>query len=415
MFSILNCRNICHYQIIFAMMCLINIISQNSLAISTSTLPSSIYSPAIRYGHIEGLDQRFTDSGSLVKLTDYKAIEFDAKTLARLNSQAQNLIASLNRFGAFGLGDSLNLGVLEIQTKPQINYTAPVLARGMTNRWTLALGVPVIHYQNNVKLSQSFSNIGYYKNQFSGLSAELDKALNTNIGESTQQALQAKGYRRLENRDEKFLGDLQLVSLYKIYEDTDLTIVHQATLSLPTGPRYDASDLLALNSFHKTSLENLLSLSVNVGSLWKVTPYTSFRLNLPEKIDARIPTNEEDILPDQNSTENIEKQEGLSLEVGLQNSIDLTDAFRVAIDYRLGVKAEDHYAGSRSGRYDLLAQNSNSRWQKASVEFVYSTVKSYLKKSSAFPFMLSVNFFDTLSGQNIERRVGQELSMTLFF
>lgn len=415
MFIFLKCRNFCRYRIIFAISFGFCFFSLQSFAISTSTLPENIYSPALRYGHIEGLDQRFTETGSLVKLTDYRSIEFDAKTLAKFNTQAQQLIATLNRFGAFGIGDSLNLGVLEIQTQPTIEYTAPVLARGITSRWTVALGVPVIHYQNNVKLSQSFSNINYYRNQFSGLSNELDQALNTNIGESTQQVLAAKGYRRLENRNEKFLGDLQLVSLYKLYEDENLSVMHQATLSLPTGPQYDPNDLLALNTFHKTSLENIFSLSKKIGSIWKVTPYTSFRYNLPEKIDARVPLNEDDVIPDQSSIENVEKQEGLSLEVGLQNSVDLTDSFQVTLDYKLGVKAEDRYNGSRSSRYDLLPQNSKSRWQKASVDFVYSTVKSYMKKSAAIPFMLSLSLFDTLAGQNVERRTGQELSMTLFF
>ena len=256
--------------------------SEKSLAIATSTLPEGIYSPAFHFGQITGIDQRYTETGSLVQLTDYKAINFDAKTLAKFNAQAQNLISTLNRFGAFNLGDSFNLGTLEIQTKPEIKYFAPVLAKGITDTWTLGLALPVIHYKNDVKLSQSFSNISYYRSQFSGLSQDLDQALNTNIGEATQQALAAKGYSRLENRDKQFLGDAQFVSLYKILEDGNQTVMHQATFNLPTGPEYNGDDLLALNNFHKFFIENTFGYARHIGSIFKIVPYTTVILNMPD-------------------------------------------------------------------------------------------------------------------------------------
>lgn len=386
-----------------------------SVAINTSFLPPDIYSPAIRFGHINGLDQRFNEDGKLVSLTDYNAIEFDAKTLSKFNSQAQNLISTLNRFGAFKIGDELNLGVLEIQAHPKIDYAAPIFAKGITKKWTLGFGLPVIHYQNRVTLSQSFSNIDYYKKQFSGLSSELDQALNTNLGDSTQQVLVEKGYKPLENRDQQFLGDSQIVSLYKVYEEADLTLVHQATLTLPTGPVYDTDDLLALNTFHKTSVENTLAVSKQALPLWKVTPYASLKYTLPEKIDIRVPENEDDILPTKSSTENVIRQDGLSYEFGLQNVVDMTESFQISFDYRLGEKAMDEFSGSQNRRYDLLSKNTDTKWQKTSFEFAYSTVKSYFKHSSRIPFILSLNFFDTLAGKNIERRFGQEMAMTLFF
>ena len=387
----------------------------NSLALPTATLPTGIYSPSFRYGEINGIDQRYTENGSLVRLTDYKSIDFDAKTLAKFNTQAQSLISTLNRFGAFNLGDSFNLGTLEIQSKPEIKYFAPVLAYGIKSNWTLGFGLPVIHYKNDVHLAQSFSNIGYYRSQFSGLSSDLDHALNTNIGEATQQALLNKGYSRLENRDQQFLGDAQLVSVFKIFEDTDQSVIHQATLNLPTGPKYNPDDLLALNNFHKTSLENTIGYSRHLGKYFKVIPYSSLKLFLPEKIDARVPKSSDDILPDQDSKETVQRMEGASLEVGVQTGVDLYDAFQISFDYKAGAKAQDRYSASGGNNYELLSQNSSSRWQKVSAEFVYSTVKSYFQKKSLLPMMLTLSFFDTISGINIERKSGQELATTFFF
>lgn len=409
-------QNFRRYQIIFAIAAVFYFFSLNSLAINTSFLPEGIYSPAIRYGHISGLDQRFNEKGTLVSLTDHNAIEFDAQTLSKFNSKAQDLISSLNRFGAFKMGDALNLGVLEIQARPQIDYTAPVLAKGITNHWTVGIGLPVIHYQNKVTLSQSFSNINYYKQQFSGLSKDLDQALETNIGESTQQILQEKGYRRLEDRDEQFLGDIQVISLYKLYERSDLSIVLQSTLILPTGPAYDPNDLVALNNtFHKTSIENAFALVKWVFTSWRLIPYASFKYTLPEKIDMRVPEDENDVLPNQDRIESVHRKDGIAYEVGLQNTVDVTDSFQISLDYRAGTKETDQFEGDRNSRYELLSRNTLTRWQKSSIELAYSTVRSYLKSSSGIPFIASINFFDTLNGTNIERRFGQELSLTLFF
>ena len=239
--------------------------------------------------------------------------------------------------------------------------------------------------------------------------------MNTNLGESTQQVLQEKGYRKLEDRDEKFLGDAQLVNLYKIYEGVDINLIHQATLNLPTGPKYDTNDLLALNTFHKTTLENTFGVSKIISPSWKITPYTSVKYSLPEKIDSRVPIDEEDLLPDQNTIQSVTRSDGLGFELGLQNLIEFSDAFQITLDYKLGQKTSDHYSGDRHSRYDLLGKESNAKWQKSCIELAYSSVKSYFKNSVGVPFIVSLNFFDTLSGQNIERRFGQEASLTLFF
>lgn len=389
--------------------------TSSAFALSSVTLPKGVYSPAFRYGNVGGLEQRYTETGTLVRLNDYKSIEFDAKNLARFNSQAQSLITTLNRFGAFNLGDTLNLGTLEIQTKPEIKYFAPVLAFGVSNNWSIGVGLPVVTYKNEIKLAQSFSNINYYRTQFSGLSQDLDEALNTNIGESTQQTVVAKGYQRIESQDKQFLADAQVVSLYKLYEDDHQTVIHQATLNLPTGPKNNADDLVALNSFHKTTLENTFGYSRNLGSVVKLMPYTAVKIAVPDQVEARVPKNEDDILPDQDTKETVNRAEGMTFEIGIQSALQIFESFQVSFDYKLGAKTEDRYSGSKSSRYDLLTKNSAARWQKISTEFIYSTVKSYLQKKSFMPMTLSLSIFDTVSGVNIERRTGQELSAVFFF
>ena len=277
------------------------------------------------------------------------------------------------------------------------------------------MGLPVIQYKNQVVLSQSFSNINYYRSQFSGLSNDLDVALNTNIGEATQQTLVAKGYQRIESQDKQFLADAQLVSLYKLYEDTDQTVIHQVTLGLPTGPAYDSNDLLALNSFHKTTFENTLGYARHIGSFLKLMPYSTVKLILPDKIEARVPRNDDDLLPDEDTKESVNRAEGATIEIGIQSNINMGESVEISLDYKLGAKTEDRFSGSKNNRYDLLAKNTSSKWQKISAAFTYSTIKSYFKKKSLLPMAISLSMSDTIAGTNIERQTAQELAATFFF
>lgn len=385
-----------------------------SFSFETQTLPKKVSTTSIKMGYVAGLDQRFQEDGDLVKLKDYKSIEFDAPTLAKFNPQASTLVQTLNRFGLYNAGDLFNLGTLEFETKPTIKYVAPVYAYGVTDKWTLGFGIPVIQYTNEVSMKQSLSNVEYY-NQFRGLSADLDAALDTDLRAATQSTLAQKGYTPIENRSENFVGDIQLVSVYKMYDSGESKLIHQATLTLPTGPEYNADDLLALNTFHKTSIENTFGFTRIMGSFLTASPYVNFRYVLPEEITVRVPKNSEDVLPGQESKDKVTLEEGFTTEVGTQFDFDLTQDFKIGADYKYGQKTVDKYSSSNKGDTSALAKNSKAMWHKVSLSLSYSTVKSYLKKQSLLPMSLSFMAYDTVTGKNVERRTGQELTLSLFF
>ncbi len=385
-----------------------------SFALTTETLPKNIYSPAFRYGQITGLSERYSEQGDLVRLKDYKSIEFDSEMLTKFNTRANELIATLNKFGLYKAGDLFNLGTLEIDTKPEIKYFAPVLAKGLSETWTIGIGLPVITYTNEIRLSQKFSNIDYY-NQFRGLSPELDQALDTDLSAETQKSLINKGYQSLESQEKKFLGDVQLVSIKKMGQKLSSAFLHLLTVTLPTGPNYDADDLLALNSFHEFSVENKFAYVQKLYSFFDIVPNTAIKYVVPEKITARIPKNKDDILPDQFSKDAVTKTTGLTFEMGLSAALSLSDQLKLSMGYSYGEKLKDSYSASGKGDSSLLAEKSQKKWQKMIGEISYSTVQNYLQSKKFIPLIFSFNAFDTIAGENIERRLGQELNMTLFF
>ncbi len=383
-------------------------------SLTTETLPTNIYSPAFRYGQISGLEDRYTENGTLVRLTDYKSIEFDADTLAKFNAKANELIATLNKFGLYKAGDLFNLGTLQIETKPEIKYFAPILAKGISETWTIALGLPVIKYSNQISLTQKFSNIDYY-NQFRGLSPELDQALDTDLSAETQKVILAKGYQPLQSQQKQFLGDIQLVSVKKILQNINSSLVHLLTVTLPTGPNYDADNLLALNTFHEFSIENKIAYVKKIFYFLDFVPNISMKYYFPQKITARVPKNTDDVLPDNNSKDEVTKSAGLTFETGLQLVASFSDQFKLSGGYIYGEKQADTYSSSPKGDSSILALNTKSKLQKVNLDLSYSTVQNYINSKKFIPMIVSLNIYDTIAGVNVERRLGQELNLTLFF
>lgn len=383
--------------------------------LSTSTLPEGINSPSFRFGIIDGIDQKYTENGTLMSLGDYKSVVFDAENLAKFNADARRLIEALNRFGGHALGDSFNLGVLRVETLPKVRYYAPVFARGLTKKWTLGVGVPVISYSNKITLSQQFSNIEYYRQQFSGLDPELDQALNIDLREETNETLAQRGYKPLTDRNQTFIGDVQVVSIYKLFERSSSAMTYQAQLNLPTGPTYDPDDLAALNVFGRTNIANTFAYS---HKFWKATtlvPYISYVFNIPDTITARVPSGPEDTLPDATSKEDIERRIGDTITAGGNAFYEITDSWTVGAGYDYSRKNTDTYHGERGGRYDLLAENSNTTAHRVKAELTYSSVNSYFKKAALIPMMISYQVSDTFAGLNIERQLTQEMSLIMFF
>jgi len=392
----------------------VNIFHFEVLAVQTQTLPQKISNVSIITGQITGLDKKFSNTGTLITLRDQKSIEFDAETIAKFNPEATTLVQTLNRFGLYNAGDLFNLGTLEIDADPQVKYLAPTYAIGLNDNWTFALAVPIIQYSNTVVMRQSLSNKSYYE-QFRGLSPDLDAALDTNLEVATQHALINKGYDPIQNQKSDFIGDIQLINLYKFLSTAKSHFVNNLTVVLPTGPKFNPDNLLALNNFHKFSIENTISYSYLLNSFISITPFIGLKYFIPNQIIVRVAQNINDTLPDQYSKQSLTLQEGFHQEIGTMLSWSLNDDFSINQSIKYGTKSSDRYSKPTNGTTQLLENNTDQTWQRYAIEINYSMIKSYLKKQSLLPMNLNFKIYDTFSGRNIEKQQGQELTISLYF
>lgn len=385
---------------------------------STQVLPESVNSPSVRMGYVSGIGTKFMSGGALMGLGDTNSVEFDAKTLVKFEPRVEQLVAFLNQFGNQKLGDQLSLGVLRIETTPEVKYLAPVYARGMTANWTIGFGVPVINYKNHFALRQTGSNLDAIKAQIGDASKEANagfEKLHINLVTTAEEMLAKKGYRSLEDRDETQIGDLQLVSILQFAKRERTSFQWKTLVSLPTGQGNDPDDLADLGAFGYTAIENQILGNYILSGHWRFALRSGYRYTLGDQVERRVPQSEDDSLPDQNTKEKVNRQTGGAVFVGGSITYALSEALDFAAGFESTRKDGDIYEGTKSTRYDLLSKDTNSSSDRIRLGVTYSSVESFVAGKAYLPTMIAYEFSDTIRGFNIERMTVHEIWLQLFF
>src|SRR5687768_15394012 len=142
---------------------------------TTSVLPMNVYSPKFIFGRYSGLNDRYNSVGLLEGVADQYHLALVGPTLAKLDNQLNALVTALNSFSATErLGDELSIGTLDFQSAPVVDYFAPTLSYGLTEKISIGLGIPIIRFFNEMRiLSGGVSNAEAICAQTCNTSADL--------------------------------------------------------------------------------------------------------------------------------------------------------------------------------------------------------------------------------------------------
>ena len=386
---------------------------------STEVLPESINSPSVRMGQVSGIGLRFMSSGNLMSTGEVNSVQFDAKTLSQFEPRVKQLVTVLNQFGPQRLGDALTPGVLRVDTKPEVRYVAPVYARGITANWTVGFGVPVLTYTNKLSLYQTGSNVEAIRAQVGNGSPQLNSGLNElasiNLATAAQDYLAKRGYKPLVDRDETQLGDVQLVSVLQFAKQEKTSAQFKTIISLPTGRDNDPDDLADLGAFGYTAVENQILGNYILSGRWRMAAKGGYRYSIADRVVRRVPVDESDTLPDQNTKETLGRQTGGALFAGGSVTYAASDTLDFAVGYEATRKDGDSYQGTKGRRYDLLSRDTNSSTERIRLGVTYSSVETFMAGKAWLPTMIAYEFSDTIRGINTERMTVHEIWLQLFF
>lgn len=353
-----------------------------------------------------------------MSLGETNSIQFDTKTLMQFEPRVKQLVEVLNQFGDQKLGDALSLGVLRVETSPEVKYLAPVYARGMTANWTVGFGVPIVSYKNKISLRQVGSNVAEVKSVVGNASKELNKAfseVSVDLATKAQEILTQKGYKPLTDRNENQLGDVQLVSLLQFAKTEKTAFQLKTLLSLPTGQGNDPDDLADLGAFGYTALENQILGNYILSGRWRFAAKAGYRYNIADRVERRVPLNENDTLPDQSTKERVSRETGGAMFAGASVTYSVFETLDLALGFESTRKDGDTYRGTNGRRYDLLSRDTNSSSDRVRVGLTYSSVDTFVAGRAWLPTMIAYEFSDTLRGLNTERMTIHEVWLQLFF
>lgn len=385
---------------------------------STEVLPASINSPAFRYGIVAGVDSKYTANGSVQSLNDTNTINFNSDLLQKISPEVTDLVNILNQYSKQQLGAQVNLGTLRAETKPNVKYMAPIFARGLTDRITLAIAMPIVFYENKLRLVQSASNVPSICSQIQGvpeIKEACDKLGNTKIVDAVKGELANKGYKPLEDRSETVFGDVQLVGIWKFFEEEEKSSALRTTLTLPTGPGNDPDDLADLGTFGETAIEEQVLFNYLPFHWLRLAAKTGYKFYVPDSVEMRVPSGPNEILPGPETKEKVSRRKGGALTLGTAATIGIGKSVSVAGGYEFVSKASDSYSGNKSGDYDALAKDSKSTAHKLRAAISYDTIALYQRTKSFPPLKVDYEVTNTVAGTNTDRQLVNEVSLTMFF
>lgn len=389
-----------------------------ALAIDTTTvLPAGIRSAIVKAGSYNGLNEYYSESGNLKYLSDINSFELSIENLAAINSEVNTLRQILNEYPG-SLGDQLHLGEMKVDAQPSVRYFAPAFAYGVTKKLTLALAVPVIYFENNIQITQTGSNLANIRSQIGTPPQELSDGfdrLKNELARGLNGALRDKGYKPLESKNENFVGDLQLISMYQFEKRPELSQALQLTISLPTGPEPDPDDLADIETFGRYSAKAAWITQRPFLKKTDILTNLSYLIIPKQNFVKRVPLDANDNLPAANQKYNLGEDLGdvLGLGAGLYHTFN--GNWQMATQYSYEYKFADTYTGAPSGRAKYLEDGSEKSAHLARVEVTYSMVSDYFRKRASIPIEFFYELTKTLAGTNVENQTRHEFTARMFF
>jgi hypothetical protein len=385
---------------------------------NAGVLPPSIRNPRLK-SVSTWVENAFTSEGTSVPLA-FK-LNKDLRWVDVISSQASATQKNLLK----GSLISQNIEEQDVVGKTSgavnafVNVNVPVLAFGVTERWTMALAIPVYDVQINADTGFVVTpqGQGFLKNL--AKSSPVDAAsASDKLTNPLASKLQQLGYQPVSSEKFHKMGDAKVVSKYQVFSDDENKVALKTDLTLPTGTAPNPDKLVDFPTGDGQYAVGLGAIwDHHLVSKWQYTLYGLSNLPISNKISKRIPLSQED--PLSSDFENVTRRGGEQFVFG--NAIqygETTNGFYANVGYVYQYMNSIKWSGSfySSERYGLLNQQTPEQSLTSVVSSIgYSTIQSYRDKSFPVPLQANLTYGHPLSGKNTAAANVYMAELVLFF
>ncbi len=303
----------------------------------------------------------------------------------------------------------------------EVTVQVPVLAWGITEKWTTAVAVPIKTQsisidtgviQSNEKIINALRNKLYIDGQGKEIE-EFDRKLADPVKAKAEEL----GYEAiLRNEKKTMLGDIKLVNKYKVWENESNILTLSGEITLPTGetalldrvvnvPGGDGQWDLGASATHDFKFASYFTFSSNL----------AYTVQFEDSVERRIPEQFKSAASgdiDPNTKRNL----GDILSVTFAPSVNYRGA-SLAVGYSFNYKQGDSYSGSiySPERYGHLAKNSQQTMNVFLGKIGYDTITLYREGKFPLPALISLTHTQIFKGKNVVKNPLTTLDVSLFF
>ncbi|NQZ19229.1 MAG: transporter [Bdellovibrionales bacterium] len=296
--------------------------------------------------------------------------------------------------------------------------TVPTFAYGVTEKWTLAIAVPIVY--TNLDIETGFvgsPELQTLVSDFSEKSRKQTGLIESKLRDVIATEIANKGYKPLQDEERTQVGDLTFVAKYLAYQDLNVSWAISNRFVFPTAKVRDVNrviDPAAGDGQFDWGIDSTVVIPVNAKiNLIQQTGYT---FQFGDTFETRIPLSEEERLStDVDYAANRDLGDMMYTSFGAQVSPNQSLSF--AASYTMAYKERDRWSGSvaSADRYDVLGVETEQFMQAFYLQTAVSSISAFKKKRFPIPLTATFGVGKVTDGRNVRNDPVWSFNMSMFF
>ncbi len=300
-----------------------------------------------------------------------------------------------------------------------VSTMVPVVVHGITDRFTLALALPIFNYKINVNSSFVASNnlLKFAEKLRSDKKYYPLTELIKGINNPTDEAASRYGYQPLANQEGQAIGDLVSVFKYGFWTENPHILAVQTEIAWPTGKEKEINKIVSFPSGDG-------QLDVGLGILYdyfftednSINTSLRYTAELSDISAERIPyRTKRKISPD--IDENTSRNLGDHIHFQLGGQFSPIKGIVAKGAYNYHKKFMDKYSGSKfpQYRYDFLSEDTESSANTYMLSLSGSNIPWVRVSRNFLPLELNLNYLGFISGKNVVKDPIISLELATYF
>ena len=365
-------------------------------------------------------NQKFGNAGQSLVLADplFKRITFD-NILLGIKKPAERgaLEQVMMSMGASGSDD---FGMTTGQVNVNSSTHVPILAWGLSEKWTLAMALPIVQASINVDSGVIQENPSMHSSMIRTLNqkgvTEKIVEFQEKMSDPVRSKLRDYGYSELAGERVTLVGDLKVVSKYRLVNNQHSRLGLLGELTLPVGHQRDIDKVINVTlADGQTDVGVGIHYDYLVSSSLTMVMGASYTLQLPDRNRERVPEQRDSrVTPDIDPDLRRDLGDILSAQIG---GMYASKGWSLQVGHSYQYKGADDYSGTRFApeRYSWMSQETEQEMHSLVLGGGYSTVDLFKAKKFPLPMMISLNHTRVLAGKNVVNNPLTSLDVSLFF